>query len=438
MGDSQNPNLPVSGSANSIRGHCPSQTTADRIRVQFENRQRQPELAQDLSCFRPGGELHSLRFIAHPHGLHVARWLQILSHTQAHVTIDTANPVPAFANDFVAAYPLVSRSWKLPMLLRYFLGGLALRFLDRRDKTTIAHAHCASGNGFVAWLSGQRYTIGCYGSEILGAKQRGPLYCWLLKQILHGAERVSAFSTETGNVVVKQFGVPAERVYCFHLGYDDVTFCPLNSEQRRHLRVQRNLPVNEPIWVVNRRTHPHYRTLEVVQGFLDYCQLSDRGRLVILCGDCDPNYTNLICQRIEQHECGHRITVVKEMLNWKELASWLQLSDFSISVPRTDGFSISTLESLGCATVPILADLAAYDKLRPCRAIRWISLFEPSDFTDIFADTQSTWSADNERHRTECLQFVKNGFSTEGAIRDIAAFYLGHPRQVDIAAQRAA
>ena len=437
MSDSQKPNLPDSNGMNSNQVYGPNQS-ADRIRIQFESRQRQTELAPEMSCFRPGGELHSLRFIAHPHGLHVGRWLQILSHTQAHVVIDTANPVPAFANDFVVAHPLVSRSWKLPMILRYVLGGLAMRFLARRDKNGVVHAHCASGNGFVAWLSGQRYLIGCYGSEILLAKQRGPLYCWLMTRILHGAERISAFSRETGNVVIEQFGVPAERVYCFHLGYDDSTFSPLNSDQRRQLRVQRLLPVNEPIWVVNRRTHPHYRTLEVVQGFLDYCLQDSRGRLVVLCGDCDPKYTNVVCNRIQQHECGHRITIVNEMLSGNELASWLQLGDFSISVPRTDGFSISTLESLGCATVPILADLAAYDRLRPCRAIRWISHFEPSDFTRVFADTHSKWSRDHERQRNECLQFVKNGFSTEGAIRDIAEFYLGHPLQADTSVQRAA
>ena len=257
---------------------------SDHIRVQFERLQRQPELAPDMKCFRAGGELSSIRFVAHPHSVHVARWLKVLSHTQSRVTIETANPVPAFENDFIAARPLIPKFLKLPMGLRYLFGGLALRFGRNRNRGDLIHSHSASGNGFVAWLSGQRYLVGTYGSEIYGAKQRGTLYCWLLKQILQRAERISVCSTECTKILVEQFGIPAERIYFFHLGYDDTTFRPLSLEQRRQLRMERNLPDDEPIWVVNRRTHPHYRTSDVVQGFFDFCNQNGRGRLVVPAG----------------------------------------------------------------------------------------------------------------------------------------------------------
>lgn len=261
----------------------------DHIRSRFESIERQHELASELDCFRPGNELSSIRFIANAYSVHVARWLTLLSHTQARVQVDTVNPVPAFSNDFMSARPLLPAWLTLPMTLRYLLAGLRLRFSRTRTSSDIALAHCASGNGFVAWLSGQPYLIVAYGSEIFGADQRSFAYRWLMKRILQGAERIADCSPECTRVLREQFDIPSDRIYSFHLGYDEKHFRPISHPQRMDLRRDAQLPVDEPIWVVNRRTHPHYRTHEVVQGFLDYCEQNDCGQLVVLCGDHQPD-----------------------------------------------------------------------------------------------------------------------------------------------------
>lgn len=411
---------------------------AEHIRQQFESLHRKPELAQDLTCFRPGGPLASIRYFAHPHGLHVARWLKVLSHTPVSVAIDTANPVPAFKNEYLSANPVLPRWLRLPMTIRYFLAGLVLRYTRPASPDELIHAHCASGNGTMAWLSGRRYLIGTYGSEIYGARQRGRIYCWLLKQILQGAERISVGSLESTKILVDEYNIPHERIYFFHLGYDDESFRPLEHSQRMGLRVERNLPVDEPIWVVNRRTDPHYRTQEVVDGFLSFSQMGGRGRLIVLCGDHQPEYTKSICERINSHPQGDRVVVVDRMLDPKELASWLQLGDFSVSVPKTDNFSVSTVESLACGTIPILADLEGYAMLRHCQPVQWMNQFEVSDFAKTFARTAAIWPSAYEAHRKVCLQFISDGYSTEGAVRDIAAFYLGDRHRQEAIAKRAA
>jgi glycosyltransferase involved in cell wall biosynthesis len=420
-----------------VNGTAPLPMT-DLLREQFERIQRQPELAADMRCFSPGEDLSTIRYMANAHSVHVARWVKILSHTKARVEIDTANPIPAFSNDFVSAIPALPQWLRIPMVLRYALAGLKLRFWRSPSASTLIHAHGASGNGFMAWLSGQRYVIGTYGSEIYSAKERGTLYCWLMSRILQRAERISVCSSECTKVLIEQFGIPLERIYNFHIGYDDVSFLPLEHQKRMQLRRERQLPVDEPIWVVNRRTHPHYRTKDVVEGFLKYCQQGGQGRLVLLCGDQQADYTKSICDLIRSHASGDRIVVVERMLAPPELASWLQLGDFSISVPRTDNFSISTLESMGCGTVPILANLEAYCLLRPCKSVRWMTTFDVTDFANVFAETSKSWPISHDSQRKDCFQFVHEGFSTEGAIRDIAAFYLGTPLLEASSSKRAA
>ncbi|WP_397571409.1 glycosyltransferase [Schlesneria sp. T3-172] len=411
---------------------------SEHIRRQFESQHRRHELASDLTCYRPGNALHSIRYIAHPHGLHVARWLKVLSYTQAHVTIDTANPVPAFSNDFVTANPVLPAWLKLPMTIRYFLAGLALRYTKPACPDELIHAHCASGNGTLAWLSSRRYVLGTYGSEIYGARQRGRLYCWLLKQILQNAERISVGSFESTKILVEDFQVPPEKIYFFHLGYDDENFFALDHAQRMELRAIRNLPVDEPVWVINRRTDPHYRTQEVVNGFLSYSQMGGRGRLIVLCGDHQPEYTKSICDEIESHPHGDRVVVVDRMLSPKELGSWLQISDFSVSVPKTDNFSVSTLESLACGAIPILSNLEGYAMLRHCKPVQWMTKYSVADFAQIFAKTAATWPTSYQASRKVCLQFVADGYSTDGAVRDIAAFYLGDRSRQAVVTKKAA
>ncbi len=405
---------------------------ADHIRNQFESLKRKPELASDVTCFRPGEALSSIRYIAHAHGLHVARWLKILAHTKTRITIDTANPVPEFSNEFVAVVPLLPRWLRVPMAVRYFLSGLVLRYLVSCPPNELIHAHCASGNGLVAWMSGRRYVLGTYGSEIYGAKQRGKIYCWVLKQILQNAERISVGSAESIKLLVEEYGIPKERIHFFLLGYDETSFHPVGHFERMRLREERQLPTDEPIWVVNRRTDPHYRTMEVVNGFLQYCQDNARGRLILLCGDKHQEYTKAIRNVIEAHPAGHRVTLVERMLAAEEMACWLQLGDYTLSVPKTDNFSISTVESMGCGTAPIVSNLVGYSLLRDCPAVRWMSRYEPADFAFMFAETAKSSPAALEAQRKVCVQFVQEGYSTEGAIHDIVEFYLGvRKRQVE-------
>jgi glycosyltransferase involved in cell wall biosynthesis len=351
----------------------------------------------------------------------------VLSHTQATISIQTANPVPAFKGVFASALPLVPSFLKIPMTLRYFVAGLVARFTNANSSNGPIHAHCASGNGFIAWLSGRKYLIGTYGSEIFDAPRRGFLYQQLMKRILQGAERIADCSPECTKVLREQFGIPAEKIYSFHLGYDESRFHPVSLSERLQLRRHAQLPDDEPIWVINRRTDPHYRTNEVVAGFLDYSSRDPSGRLIVLCGDHQQQHADQICGMVAAHAQGSRVSVIKQMLTPDEFASWLQLSDYSISVPRSDNFSIAILESMGCGTVPILSNLSGYDELRACRSVRWVERFEPIDFSEMFAKTASSWVDDRQSDKEECVRFVQAGYSTEKAIRDIAAFFLGTP-----------
>ncbi|WP_157605954.1 hypothetical protein [Schlesneria paludicola] len=419
----------------SVTGNLPPNASAmntaapvDEALARLMKIRREDELAKDLTCFQPGQPLGTIRFIATGDSVHVAQWLTLFAQTQTFVEIETANPVEPFENECFSIRPILPR-WikKAPMSLRYLLSGLVMRFRGPRSSDEIFHAHCASGNGFAAWLSGRRYIIGVYGTEVFGAHERGFAYRWLLRQILQGAERIQVASTECVKILIEQYEIPPELIYCFHLGLDGKTFHGASDIERAHLRQKAGLPLNEPIWTVNRRTHPHYRTREVIQGFFKFCDSGGQGRLVLLCGESQADYMQGVRELIEQSRFRDRVTFIERMLPHAEVAAWLKLSDFGISVPKTDMLSVSTYQALGCGAVPILSDLESYNQLRPCRAIRWMNRFEPSDFAEMFAETANAWPTPHAMWREESIRFAEDGFSAENAIRDIAAFYLGVP-----------
>ena len=410
----------------------------DQARLRFDTIQRESRLAPELTCFQSGRPLSKIRFIANANSIHVAQWLKLLSYTESFVEIETANRSFAYENECFETRPLLPRWLKIPMVFRYLFSGLLLRFSPSRSTDELLHAHCASGNGFVAWLSGQRYLIGAYGSEIFGSNKRSFAYRWLLKRIVQKAERIQVASAECTKILIEEYGIDPDRIYCFHLGLDETIFHPVDDSHRHQLREAADLPLDEPIWIANRKTHPHYRTNEVVEGFLEHCQSGGRGHLVLLCGDHDPEYTKAISEAVVSHPQGSRIKIIDWMLSQKEVAKWLQLGDFAISVPKTDMLSVSTYQALGCGAIAVLSNLESYNPLRPCRPVVWMQEFAPQDFQAMFASTASTWPKPHDAHRKECLRFTKDRFSSENAIRDIAAFYLGNPLRNDGLAKWAA
>ena len=117
-------------------------------------------------------------------------------------------------------------SWlKGPSLLRHVWAGLRMRFARRYSRQTL-HAHCTSGNGLMARLSGRPYIVTTYGSEVFGARERGWLYAWMIRQVLTHAERITATSQQMADVLRQEYHIPEERIHLFSLGYDESIFSP--------------------------------------------------------------------------------------------------------------------------------------------------------------------------------------------------------------------
>ncbi len=356
--------------------------------------------------------------IANPYSVHVWRWLKLFRLAGMAVRIETAERSQEGAAPDVPVEFLAPEGSAGPMVFRYLWAGWKAS-RKRRDRGEVLHAHCASGSGLTAWLSRRPYVVTTYGSEVFGAADRGRLYHAMIRRVLQRATLVTATTPRMTQTLQQEFGVPAQRIRTFSLGYDSDVFTPVDDEARGSLKREFALPADESLWVVNRRSLPLYRTVEVVSGFLRYCEGAPRGRLVVLSGNDDAAYSRQVRDVIAASSRGSRVRLISEFLSADGVARWLQAADFAISVPRTDQLSTSILEAMACGAVPVLSDLEAYRPLHACPSIRRVSDVTSGGFSRMFAETAALPLGDLRRQQQMCADFVGTHYSEAGILDDV-------------------
>lgn len=375
-------------------------------------------------------ETHAPRvfMLANPYSPHVRHWRALLDKLGAEVRVFTAHAStegPASSCEHDSVFPL-GRLRKMPVFARYVALGLWARFTSRIPGGTLLHAHNTSGYGLSAFLSGRPYIITTYGSEIFDAKNRGKLYRLLLRRILMGARAITSASPAMTDALTRDFVLPTAKVHEFSLGVSE-NF--VYSEAAR-LGTRAALGIKEsPVWMVNRRIHPHYHTLEVVKAFLAFRKVHACGHLVLAAGDADREYL----QKVEELCAGlPEVRLIKGFLSQTELAELLCAADFCISVPGTDQLSSSILEGAACGAYPVLAKLAAYAPVSNFSYQFLINDFHDSRAFEplFFVSYEKMTNRDYERDRLSLFDAVKP-FRFESVLPKICALYeglfTGHP-----------
>lgn len=363
-----------------------------------------------------------ITLIANPYSVHVLRWLQLYEKAGITVRIESPERQQDGAPEGVTIEHLAPGWIPGPSFLRYRRAGKAASQRSRQPGE-ILHAHCTSGSGYTALLSRQPYIVTTYGSEVFGARERGRLYHWMIKRVLRGASLVTATTPKMVSTLVEEFGVPEDRIRMFSLGYDSSVFTMVDDKKRRQLRRERDLPSTERVWVINRRSLSLYRTVEVVSGFLQFCQDHADGHLIVLSGDDDPAYSKQLRDVIEASHHQSRVHMVGEFLPAEGVAQWLRTADYAISVPKTDQLSTSILEAMACGTLPVLSNLDAYQPLHDCDAIHHVNDYTIEGFASMFEETWTTSTKELQRQRLRCADFVAERFSEARVLDHIRELY---------------
>lgn len=353
-----------------------------------------------------------ITYIANPHSVHVDYWLQAMKACGLSARIETSMRVTEQVIPDVEVECLVPDWLPGPSVLRYLWAGLVARW-KRRDPSEIVQAHCASGNGMVAWLSGHPYIVTTYGSEVLAASQRGPLYRWLLHRVLTGANRLTASSPQMVDVLMREHGIPRERIHLFHMGINAGLFHPPTDSKRHALRAAIGIGDEEPVWISVKRAIPMNRTQEIVEAFGRYCDEYDRGRLVVVCGDDVGSYSDRVKQLAATSPHRDRIIVLDKWVSPPEIARWLQLADFAVSIPTSDQMSNAVLEAMSCGCLPVLLGIDGYRTLKEGGAsVHWLDRCTVDSLAASFVATASLPRQALRTEQQAAVAFVREHYGT--------------------------
>lgn len=350
--------------------------------------------------------MRPVTFFANASSPHVRHWVEMRDPsipTQI-VTIHTAGPVKEMPANVTSLAPLPKIMAKLPSTFQYIALGLWARFRGHRLAAKHIHAHNTSGYGFAAWLSGHAYGVTTYGTEIFGADKRTAAYRWMIEKVLKNAAWITASSVAMERRLTTHFSVPMEKISTFSLGipqpYFDLPQMPTASTD------------SYPTWFVNRRIHPHYDTLRVVDGFKNFARAGGKGHLVLLAGDADPTYLKQVQNAIADISTPHcSARIVFQFLNQNEMIALLDSATFTISVPFSDQLSSSILEGAARGAIPMVRDLTCYDAIRPITYQITADADGCLQYQEALEDTARMDADTRYRHRAACMTMMQKRYA---------------------------
>ncbi|MFM7724077.1 MAG: glycosyltransferase family 4 protein, partial [Bacteroidota bacterium] len=215
-----------------------------------------------------------------------------------------------------------------------------LKNILRDYQPSIIHVHQANSYAFIAGKANVTkipLVLTAWGSDVLILPNKSPFHRWLVKQGLQSAQVLTADSKEMVDAI-RRLGIKTEVVQA-NFGVDLVLSAVPSSER----------PL---VFYSNRMHEPLYRIDEIIEGMGEYFQSSDGEMIIAGKG----SMTEALQEKVHTLGIAHRVRFVGFIDATQNRALYLG-SRFFLSLPQSDGTSISLLEAMAYGCMPIVSDL---------------------------------------------------------------------------------
>lgn len=304
--------------------------------------------------------------IGNPESIHVRRWASHFSErgfdvhivsfypprepAPAGIEIDALRPRRSTSSSAGPARA-VSTRWpgaiRLVTAVRLVRAGLVRRVADLRPD--IVHAHYVSDYGFLAALTRRHpLVVSAWGSDLLVDPGRSLITRNLVRWVLRRSELVTYDATEVA-AAARRLGAASPRMLKVVLGVED--------EYTRFVADQPPAAAREPVIVSLRSLERDlYNVEDIVRAMPAVMRAEPRARLVV-------GNDGALRGELEQlaTEMGVRESV--EFVGYVErprrLAELLARAAVYVSVPSSDGTSVTLLEAMAAGAYPVVSDLPA-------------------------------------------------------------------------------
>ncbi|MBB6713544.1 glycosyltransferase family 4 protein [Clostridium gasigenes] len=210
----------------------------------------------------------------------------------------------------------------------------------------VLHAHQFNDCGLYGVTYKQLPAIvSAWGSDILLTPQKNWIMKSLVKYIIKNSSVITSDTLEVTRKIV-EFGGNKDNIYTFPMGIESEILQYKNSIDI----------TNEGLTILsNRRLEKLYNVDIIIKGFKLAVNEYPNLNLIIAATGVEESYLKKLTIELDLDS---KIEFTGRY-NQEELGSILKKSDVFISIPSSDGTSVSLLEAMGCGLYPILCDLPA-------------------------------------------------------------------------------
>ncbi|MCV2354542.1 glycosyltransferase [Paucibacter sp. B2R-40] len=218
----------------------------------------------------------------------------------------------------------------------------------KRVDADYLHAHYLTSHGTLAWAArrgwGLRARIigSAWGSDILVTPNLGYAYRWLTTQVLRAC---ALCTSDSQHMTARMHELGAGEVMTFPFGLDAMP--------------KANVRKQPWLFFANRGLEPIYRPQLVIEAFAAVAAQNPEARLVV---------ANDGSLRAALEALTHKLGVAQQVqfvgrLDAKAQAIHYARARWYFSLPQSDSVSVSVLEAMAHACVPLLSDLPANREL---------------------------------------------------------------------------
>ena len=265
---------------------------------------------------------------------HLKNYLELVRDYFDEVLVVSDSPVE------YAPSKSVSFSLKNPFKIKKSIQ--KLRQIIHDYNPSIIHVHQANSYAFIAGKANNGSTplvLTAWGSDVLLLPKRSIFHRWLVTQALRYADIVTADSAQMSQEIHAL--CPVKEVVNANFGVD--------------LELPEGMNADRELMIYSNRMHePLYRIEDILTQFKAMCEELD-GHL-ILAGK--GSLTEKLKDYSKLHQLTNHVTFAGFVTKSKNQANYLK-SKFFISIPTSDGTSISLLEAMAYGCIPVLSDIPA-------------------------------------------------------------------------------
>lgn len=264
--------------------------------------------------------------------IHFTQYLQLLKKMDVNVQVIAEEAITQ------SPYSISKVSFRSLNPISILRNVSQLKHILKMEKPEMIHIHQVNRLAYFVTRAAVKLKVPvlttAWGSDVLLIPEKNPFFRYMVMQVLRRSDIITADSQDMINTMKKM--VPENAYVLLQYGITPV------------------LPMEKKKIIYSNRLHkPLYRIHKVIEYFSEFHQEYQDWKLVLAGTGTE---TERLKEQVHRLGLNHAV----EFVGWLEVEEnrrWYSVASFFISIPESDGTSVSMLEAMSAGCVPIVSNL---------------------------------------------------------------------------------